>query len=254
MSDGIRTLIYPVRSIEQTKSLLGIMLGSEPYVDTPYDVGFRTDGTEIGLDPDGHSQGMTGPVPYSRGRGHQSDVRLAHRSRGGECPRAQRRGTRQADRLCQGCGWQHDRHHAHTVMGPDGLAALDGPSSQGRAMEEIEWVSGQFQADRSRLEGMAYRMLGSRAEAEEAVQEAWLKVMRADRTAVENLSGWLTTVTARVCLDRLRSRGGAAGGRRGNRRSRSRGLSGGKRSCGGSHLGGVGGCRAVGGARFLGSG
>ncbi len=65
MSDGIRTLIYPVRSIEQTKSLLGIMLGSEPYVDTPYDVGFRTDGTEIGLDPDGHSQGMTGPVPYS---------------------------------------------------------------------------------------------------------------------------------------------------------------------------------------------
>jgi RNA polymerase sigma-70 factor (ECF subfamily) len=74
-------------------------------------------------------------------------------------------------------------------------------------MEEIEWVSGQFQADRSRLEGMAYRMLGSRAEAEEAVQEAWLKVMRADRTAVENLSGWLTTVTARVCLDRLRSRG-----------------------------------------------
>ncbi len=74
-------------------------------------------------------------------------------------------------------------------------------------MEEIEWVAGQFQANRSRLEGMAYRMLGSRAEAEEAVQEAWLKVMRADRDAVENLSGWLTTVTSRVCLDRLRSRG-----------------------------------------------
>jgi RNA polymerase sigma factor (sigma-70 family) len=74
-------------------------------------------------------------------------------------------------------------------------------------MEEIDWVAGQFQANRSRLESMAYRMLGSRAEAEDAVQESWLKVMRADRTAVENLSGWLTTVTGRVCLDRLRSRG-----------------------------------------------
>jgi RNA polymerase sigma-70 factor (ECF subfamily) len=74
-------------------------------------------------------------------------------------------------------------------------------------MDEIEWVAGQFQTNRPRLEGMAYRMLGSRAEAEDAVQESWLKVMQADRDAVENLSGWLTTVTARVCLDRLRSRG-----------------------------------------------
>ena len=73
-------------------------------------------------------------------------------------------------------------------------------------MEEIEWVAGQFQANRPQLEGMAYRMLGSRVEAEDAVQEAWLKTMRADRDAVENLSGWLTTVTARVCLDRLRAR------------------------------------------------
>jgi RNA polymerase sigma factor (sigma-70 family) len=74
-------------------------------------------------------------------------------------------------------------------------------------MDDIEWVAGQFQANRSRLEGMAYRMLGSRAEAEEAVQDAWLKVMGADQAAVDNLSGWLTTVTARLCLDRLRSRG-----------------------------------------------
>ena len=73
-------------------------------------------------------------------------------------------------------------------------------------MDESEWIAGQFQANRSRLEGMAYRMLGSRAEAEDAVQEAWLKVMRADRDAIENMSGWLTTVTGRVCLDRLRSR------------------------------------------------
>jgi RNA polymerase sigma factor (sigma-70 family) len=74
-------------------------------------------------------------------------------------------------------------------------------------MEEIEWVTGQFETNRARLEGIAYRMLGSRAEAEDAVQESWLKVMRADRDAVENMPGWLTTVTARVCLDRLRSRG-----------------------------------------------
>ena len=65
MSGGIRTLIYPVRSIEQTKSLLGIVLGTEPYVDTPYYVGFRSDGSEIGLDPTGHSRGMTGPVPFT---------------------------------------------------------------------------------------------------------------------------------------------------------------------------------------------
>jgi predicted enzyme related to lactoylglutathione lyase len=65
MSEGIRTLIYPVRNVEQTKSLLRIALGTDPYVDAPYYVGFRTDGSEIGLDPNGHSQGMTGPVPYT---------------------------------------------------------------------------------------------------------------------------------------------------------------------------------------------
>jgi hypothetical protein len=65
MSEGIRTLIYPVGNIEQTKSLLGIVQGTEPYVDQPYYVGFRTDGTEIGLDPNGHSQGMIGPVPFT---------------------------------------------------------------------------------------------------------------------------------------------------------------------------------------------
>ncbi|MGO8826018.1 MAG: sigma-70 family RNA polymerase sigma factor [Acidimicrobiales bacterium] len=74
------------------------------------------------------------------------------------------------------------------------------------AMDDSEWMAGQFEANRSRLEGMAYRMLGSRVEAEDAVQETWLKVMRADRDAIENLSGWLTTVTGRVCLDHLRTR------------------------------------------------
>jgi hypothetical protein len=65
MSEEMRTLIYPVRKVEQTKLLLTITLGTEPYVDAPYYVGFRSDGLEIGLDPNGHSRGMTGPVPYT---------------------------------------------------------------------------------------------------------------------------------------------------------------------------------------------
>lgn len=73
-------------------------------------------------------------------------------------------------------------------------------------MDEVDAVEGQFQANRPRLEGIARRMLGSRAEAEDAVQETWLRVVRADSNGVENWAGWLTTVTARVCLDRLRAR------------------------------------------------
>ena len=63
-----------------------------------------------------------------------------------------------------------------------------------------------FEQHRSHLRGVAYRMLGSGSEADDAVQEAWLKLARADTSAVENLRGWLTTVVARVCLDMLRSR------------------------------------------------
>ena len=65
MSGEIRTLIYPVRDVEQTKALLTVILGTGPYVDAPYYVGFRNDGFEIGLDPSGRGQGMTGPVPYA---------------------------------------------------------------------------------------------------------------------------------------------------------------------------------------------
>ena len=64
----------------------------------------------------------------------------------------------------------------------------------------------RFEADRSRLRGVAYRMLGSLSEADDAVQEAWLRLSRSDPDAIDNLSGWLTTVTARVCLDMLRTR------------------------------------------------
>jgi RNA polymerase sigma-70 factor (ECF subfamily) len=67
-------------------------------------------------------------------------------------------------------------------------------------------LAARFETDRTRLRGVAYRMLGSFTEAEDAVQEAWLRLVRTDTTEVENLSGWLTTVVARVCLDQLRSR------------------------------------------------
>ncbi|MFJ2783771.1 MULTISPECIES: sigma-70 family RNA polymerase sigma factor [unclassified Streptomyces] len=70
-----------------------------------------------------------------------------------------------------------------------------------------EPLARRFEADRARLRAVAYRMLGSLGEAEDAVQETWLKLHRSDVDAVTNLSGWLTTVIGRVCLDMLRSRG-----------------------------------------------
>src|SRR5262245_66562991 len=73
-------------------------------------------------------------------------------------------------------------------------------------MDEGEWLAERFEADRARLRAVAYRMLGSLAEADDAVQEAWLRVSRADTSDVANLDGWLTTVVARVCLNKLRAR------------------------------------------------
>ena len=73
-------------------------------------------------------------------------------------------------------------------------------------MSEHVWLADRFEADRPRLRAMASRMLGSSAEADDAVQEAWLRLSRSDAGGVDNLSGWLTTIVARVCLDMLRSR------------------------------------------------
>jgi RNA polymerase sigma-70 factor, ECF subfamily len=73
-------------------------------------------------------------------------------------------------------------------------------------MDKVEWLAWRFEADRSHLRAVAYRMLGSLAEADDAVQESWLRLCRSDTSGVENLTGWLTTVVARVCLDMLRSR------------------------------------------------
>jgi RNA polymerase sigma factor (sigma-70 family) len=69
-----------------------------------------------------------------------------------------------------------------------------------------EGLTAQFEASRPRLQALAYRILGSRADAEDAVQETWLRLARTDPAQIDNLGGWLTTVIARVCLDRLRSR------------------------------------------------
>ncbi|WP_328862183.1 sigma-70 family RNA polymerase sigma factor [Streptomyces sp. NBC_00306] len=73
-------------------------------------------------------------------------------------------------------------------------------------MDEHDFLTERFAADRTHLVAVAYRMLGSLSEAEDAVQEAWLRARRAGTDGVENLTGWLTTVVARVCLNMLRSR------------------------------------------------
>ena len=75
------------------------------------------------------------------------------------------------------------------------------------AMDGSDWLADRFEEQRIRLRAMAYRMLGSIAEADDAVQETWLRLSRADTSGVDNLAGWLTTVTARVCLNLLRARG-----------------------------------------------
>ncbi len=73
-------------------------------------------------------------------------------------------------------------------------------------METHNWLAQQFEAERPRLQAMAYRMLGERAEAEDAVQEVWLHLSRSDTNTISNLGGWLTTVVARVCLNMLHAR------------------------------------------------
>ena len=73
-------------------------------------------------------------------------------------------------------------------------------------MSERDYLAERFEEHRTHLRGVAYRMLGSLSEVDDAVQEAWLRLSRADAAGIDNLGGWLTTVVARVCLDMLRSR------------------------------------------------
>ncbi|MEJ2215126.1 MAG: sigma-70 family RNA polymerase sigma factor [Gemmatimonadota bacterium] len=73
-------------------------------------------------------------------------------------------------------------------------------------MDERELLARRFEKNREHLRGVAYRMLGSAAEADDAVQEAWLRMSRAGAGGVDNLGGWMTTIVGRVCLDMLRTR------------------------------------------------
>jgi RNA polymerase sigma-70 factor (ECF subfamily) len=73
-------------------------------------------------------------------------------------------------------------------------------------MDGNQWLADRFEEHRTHLRAVAYRMLGSLAEADDAVQDTWLRISRADASQVENLGGWLTTIVARVCLNMLRSR------------------------------------------------
>jgi len=73
-------------------------------------------------------------------------------------------------------------------------------------VEDRDWLAEQFERQRPQLRAVAYRMLGSMSEADDAVQESWLRLNRSDTEAVSNLDGWLTTVVGRVCLDMLRAR------------------------------------------------
>jgi RNA polymerase sigma factor (sigma-70 family) len=86
------------------------------------------------------------------------------------------------------------------------VISLTNGDDGGVTVPDNEWLAERFDAHRAHLRAVAYRMLGSLAEADDAVQEAWLKLSRSDHAAVANLGGWLTAVVGRVCLDMLRSR------------------------------------------------
>ena len=73
-------------------------------------------------------------------------------------------------------------------------------------MDDNDWLAQRFEGHRARLRQVAYRMLGSVSEADDAVQEGWIRLSRSNVNQIDNLGGWLTTVVARVCLDMLRSR------------------------------------------------
>jgi RNA polymerase sigma factor (sigma-70 family) len=73
-------------------------------------------------------------------------------------------------------------------------------------MEQHDWLADRFEENRAQLRSVAYRMLGSLSEAEDAVQESWIRLSRSDTSVVNNIGGWMTTILARVCLNMLRSR------------------------------------------------
>jgi RNA polymerase sigma-70 factor (ECF subfamily) len=99
------------------------------------------------------------------------------------------------------------------TMRPEAVAGAAGPG----AGPESAWYAEEFERRRPRLRAVAYRMLGSLADADDAVQEAWMRLVRADGAAIDDLSGWLITVVGRVCVDMLRSSRARREELRGNR-------------------------------------
>jgi RNA polymerase sigma factor (sigma-70 family) len=97
-----------------------------------------------------------------------------------------------------------------TAVAPEAAPSRVTPSTPREknvtAIDEREWLTERFEAHRPRLRAVAHRMLGSPSEAEDALQDSWLRLDRADTTGVENLEAWLTTVVTRVCLNELRTR------------------------------------------------
>src|SRR6185437_15428214 len=92
-----------------------------------------------------------------------------------------------------------------TFSGPGGSQCYDTRRRRTVTMEHTDWLNQQFEQHRSHLRAVAYRMLGSLSDADDAVQDAWLRFSRADTSDVENLRAWLTTVVSRVSLNMLRS-------------------------------------------------
>ena len=82
----------------------------------------------------------------------------------------------------------------------------DGMNAEDVSVDQAQWLAQRFEQDRPHLRAVAYRLLGSLSEADDAVQEAWLRLSRSGASGVDNLTGWLTTVVGRVCLDMIRSR------------------------------------------------
>src|SRR5215208_7894695 len=116
MTEGVKTIMYPVRDLANAKTLYGKLVGVEPCMDEAYYVGFNVGGQDIGLDPHGHSKGMTGPVTYW----HVDDIEErpggAPRRRRGGAPGSQRRRRGQVARLRQGRRRQRHRPHSVTIV------------------------------------------------------------------------------------------------------------------------------------------
>src|SRR5262245_18503706 len=134
--------------------------------------------------------------PAARRRLHPALARPAEPARPASRDRAPGREAPAAHRPHRGDRRHAGRRHQARPRAGRGLLTVD----------DRDLLATRFEEHRGHLRAVAYRMLGSAGEADDAVQEAWLRLSRADAAAVENLGGWLTTVVARVCLDMLRAR------------------------------------------------